>query len=698
MNKIRLFTVVFVSLLISFFALGTVFSNCVSASDEVQIDFRVDCPYIGECPSYAVVEKNTSNARISEYSHTGHVTHTMKNGVQWFESDGDDWNAMEVDRDKITEGHQYKIVIYFSLKEGVSGNPFTNVNGKYAYNHSLSVSYQQLYGVDCYCQYVFTPQKKIDNVNIGLDLPVADCLFDYVLEIPDNEPYYQQLKDLNSTKTLNWMTWYKFYNYRGEPINWQTHKAVRNGQYYAQLKIKAKDGFVFTKDTICSINNVQITDNKDVTVYDEGKTLDVVTPFYNVIPPEDFYQKINNIDVSLNQPKDGSSADYVPQFPEGSGYSCKNYNMTWFDITDGTDQAMNPANAKFSEGHKYRVDITLTASEDYCFDVLNNLKAKVNDKDASVEWIDSYNVLVSQIFDLTVKPTATPTSKPTAVPSVTAKPTIKATATPTVKPAATTAPSKVRLTLDKSVAKAVCGSNLTLKASLTGSKAAITWTSSDPKVASVDKSGKVTAKMAGTVTITASAAGNTATCTVTVLYKDVTSSKDFWYAPTNYLTANGIVKGYDKQTLFKPANVCTRAQMVTFIWRLQGQPKPKATTCKFSDVKKTDYFYNACIWGNEKGIVEGYKDGTFGPQIVCARKHAVTFLWRLANKPAPKTTANKFKDIKTSDYFYKAVLWASEKKIVAGYSDGTFKPNGDCLRRQMVTFLYKYDKFINGKG
>ncbi|MBO4580217.1 MAG: S-layer homology domain-containing protein [Clostridiales bacterium] len=280
---------------------------------------------------------------------------------------------------------------------------------------------------------------------------------------------------------------------------------------------------------------------------------------------------------------------------------------------------------------------------------------------------------------------------------VAAKPT--ATPTPTVKP--TVAPTKaaaVSLTLNKKTANVTCGKNITLKATLTGASSKITWKSSNSKIATVDASGKIKAKMAGKVTITATAAGKSAKCTVTVLYKDVTNSKDFWYAPTNYLTAKGVVKGYDNQTKFKPANKCTRAQMVTFIWRLQGSPKPKTSKCKFSDVKKTDYFYKACIWGNENHIVEGYKNGTFGPQIVCARRHAVTFLWRLANKPKPTSTKNKFKDVKKSDYFYQATLWASEKKILAGYEDGTFRPDGDCLRRQMVTFLYKYDKFVNGKG
>ena len=288
------------------------------------------------------------------------------------------------------------------------------------------------------------------------------------------------------------------------------------------------------------------------------------------------------------------------------------------------------------------------------------------------------------------KPTPTPTATPTAAP--TTVPTTAPTAAPTGSAA------DVTLKIDKETANVVCGKTLTLKATLTGSSEKITWKTSDKKVATVDANGKISAKMAGAVTVTATAAGKSVECKVTVLYKDVTKSKDFWFAPTNYLTAKGVVKGYDNQTKFKPANKCTRAQMVTFIWRLMGEPAPKAKTCKFKDVKKTDYFYKACIWGNEKKIVEGYKDGTFGPQIVCARRHAVTFLWRLAGKPAPKTTKNPFKDVKKSDYFYKATLWASEKKILAGYSDGTFKPNGDCLRRQMVTFLYKYDKYINGKG
>ncbi|MBO4461201.1 MAG: S-layer homology domain-containing protein [Clostridiales bacterium] len=345
-----------------------------------------------------------------------------------------------------------------------------------------------------------------------------------------------------------------------------------------------------------------------------------------------------------------------------------------------TGDANITATASLSKGVKgTTVTLTAKAKDGYQFKTWQVVSGDVSLKDktkaTTTFTIGNKDVVIKAVSEKKAKPTAT--AKPTAKP---------------------TEASPVKLTLDKSSDNIICGRTDTLTATLKGSKAKISWKSSDTAVATVDAAGKVTAKMAGTVTITATAAGKTASCKVTVLYKDVTNDKDFWYLPTNYLTANGVVKGYDKQTKFKPANECTRAQMVTFIWRMEGEPEPDAKTCKFSDVKSSDYYYKACIWGNENHIVEGYKDGTFGPKIICARKHAVTFLWRLAGKPDPKSKTNRFTDVKAKDYYYTATLWTSEMKILAGYSDNTFRPEGNCLRRQMVTFLYKYDKYVNGKG
>ncbi len=225
----------------------------------------------------------------------------------------------------------------------------------------------------------------------------------------------------------------------------------------------------------------------------------------------------------------------------------------------------------------------------------------------------------------------------------------------------------------------------------------VKWTSSDTKVATVTSNGIVSGLKAGYAVITVTTPeGLSDSCTVTVLYKDVTQKDDFWYEPTYELTSKGIVKGYEDQTEFRPANNCTRAQMVTFIWRLAGCPAPSSKESKFSDVVSGKYYYKSVLWACEKGITTGYKDGTFKPNVTCLRRHAVTFLWRYAGSPAPTGTEIKFKDVKEDSYYAKPVIWASENKILEGYEDGTFKPEGECLRRQMVTFLYKYDKFITG--
>lgn len=318
-----------------------------------------------------------------------------------------------------------------------------------------------------------------------------------------------------------------------------------------------------------------------------------------------------------------------------------------------------------------------------------------------------YNADAKLIVD---KPAPTPTKAPTAVPTKaptatpTKAPVIDPTKTPTKAPTKgpdkmpTIKPSKkVSITLNKDSVQIKCGGSVQLKATVTGTTEKVTWKSSNIKVAQVDKTGKVVGKQAGLAEITASVAGKSASCKVTVLYKDVSDKKDFWFKPTNYLTAKGVVKGYDKQTTFRPNAECSRAQMVTFLWRLQGEPAPKAKSTSFKDVKKDDYYFKAVIWAVEKGITTGVSKTKFNPTGACTRAQTVTFLWRMANKPTVKGASNPFSDVKKTDYFYKAVIWASAKKIVAGYDNGTFKPQGKCLRRQMVTFLYKYDNVVNAK-
>jgi hypothetical protein len=183
------------------------------------------------------------------------------------------------------------------------------------------------------------------------------------------------------------------------------------------------------------------------------------------------------------------------------------------------------------------------------------------------------------------------------------------------------------------------------------------------------------------------------------LFWDVADSSLYYFKHVYWAAENGITNGYNLE-YFDPQGTCTREQMMTFLWRLAGKPNPKSTTSKFQDVQdKSAYYYKAILWGVEKGITSGYSSGEyagkFGVGLPCTREQAMTFLWRMKGKPNPKTTVNKFSDVKSSDYFYKAVLWASENGIANGYADGTYGVGLACLREHMVTFLSRYaSKFI----
>ena len=179
-------------------------------------------------------------------------------------------------------------------------------------------------------------------------------------------------------------------------------------------------------------------------------------------------------------------------------------------------------------------------------------------------------------------------------------------------------------------------------------------------------------------------------------FVDVRDESKYYYNAVYWARDLGITKGYAEDNTFRPEEGCTRAQMVTFLWRMAGKPEPSAGAKKFPDVASNQYYYKAVLWAAEKGITKGYADGTFKPDDVCLREHAVTFLYRYAGQPSVKATVNPFNDVKASDYYYRATLWANENGIANGYSTGEhaggFGPKLECLREHIVTFLYRYAK------
>ena len=177
--------------------------------------------------------------------------------------------------------------------------------------------------------------------------------------------------------------------------------------------------------------------------------------------------------------------------------------------------------------------------------------------------------------------------------------------------------------------------------------------------------------------------GNTGSFT----FHDV-SRYDYYYNAVKWAAENGIASGTSRYT-FSPNAVCTRAQTLTFLWRAAGSPLPRYRVCPFTDVKPTDYYYNAVLWAVEQGITTGLNATTFGPDVTVDRGQVATFLYRVASASAP-ATFNPFTDVKSTAYNYNAILWAYDNRITTGTSDTTFSPDAYCTRAQIVTFLYRY--------
>ena len=171
----------------------------------------------------------------------------------------------------------------------------------------------------------------------------------------------------------------------------------------------------------------------------------------------------------------------------------------------------------------------------------------------------------------------------------------------------------------------------------------------------------------------------------TGVFVDVATGS-YYEDAVDWAVENGITKGTD-DTHFSPDGICTRAQAVTFLWR----PASKTSTMPFTDVPVGSYYYDAVLWAVENGITKGTSDTTFSPNMTCSRAQIVTFLWRSEKSPAAGT-ANPFADVKSTAYYADAVLWAVKENITKGTTSTTFSPNADCTRAQIVTFLWRCKK------
>ena len=163
-------------------------------------------------------------------------------------------------------------------------------------------------------------------------------------------------------------------------------------------------------------------------------------------------------------------------------------------------------------------------------------------------------------------------------------------------------------------------------------------------------------------------------------------AEDYYYDAVLWAAQKGITGGMS-DTLFAPNAACTRAQIVTFLWRAAGSPEPKQLST-FGDVPADAYYAKAVAWAVENGITDGTSDTTFAPGTICTRAHGVTFLSRAAKANTASGNSN-FADVDANAYYASAVKWAVDNGITNGISSSLFGPDSSCTRAQIVTFLYR---------
>ena len=171
-------------------------------------------------------------------------------------------------------------------------------------------------------------------------------------------------------------------------------------------------------------------------------------------------------------------------------------------------------------------------------------------------------------------------------------------------------------------------------------------------------------------------------------FYDVRDDEAYYYHAVDWAVEQGITNGTD-ETHFSPDLTCTRAQMVTFLWRAAGEPEPKTKNNPFTDVQEGAYYYNAVLWAVENGITNGTGKDTFSPGATVTRGQTVTFLYRYFHEPQIWRDDGSFVDVPADAYYANAVRWALQEEITNGMDANHFQPDSPCTRGQIVTFLYR---------
>lgn len=450
-------------------------------------------------------------------------------------------------------------------------------------------------------------KTRISYINISLPKPKAGCFPEYYGLIGGVGVSFA---DGGDEFTKNGIRWGLYSNDFGvaEDVPFASGMGYR-----AAIYLKADEGYAFHKNQNAQYDTVVIVNGEEAKYETDGELMTVT---YEVNTPE---VEVSYITMSgIDFPEVGNTPDCEPESAEPQYYDAKTDSgaIGWYE--DG--EYMDKSNT-FKAGKEYRVEMyidTIRSGWDYTAKFAENLaRVSVNGftvNEADVERLNDTTVKLSYTFPVLEEDKAEETEKPTE-PEKPVEP---------EKPSQTDKPSQTE------------------------------------KPNTDEKPG----------------------------FSDV-SKGEFYYEPVMWAVENGITSGTGSGT-FSPNENCTRAQVVTFLHRMVASPEPPAINMPFVDVTADSYYFKPVKWAVGNNITAGTSDTTFSPDSNCTRAQVVTFLWRTAGQPKPNGADNPFADVAADSYYYNAVLWAVENGITSGTSEATFSPEDNCTRAQVVTFLYRF--------
>ena len=375
--------------------------------------------------------------------------------------------------------------------------------------------------------------------------------------------------------------------------------------------------------------------------------------------------KIDVAKLTVAKPVQGVAADMAST--ADATYTVGNTEWT---AADGTTLTIGE---KFKPGTAYTVKITLEAKTSNVF-TADSTYNKIEGKDAKlVTAVTGYtdSVILTYTFDKTVGGYHPGTGTGTGV--TTYPITVKSAKNGDVTASHKSASKGTTVTLTVDPDKGYVLDTLTV---LDGK---------DKEIKLTEKNGKYTFTMPASK-VTVAAAFKASAPTGKNPFIDVPAGS-YYEDAVIWAVDKGITTG-TSATTFNPNGICTRAQAVTFLWRAAGSPAAKSSAMPFADVKAGSYYYDAVLWAVEQGITKGTSDTAFSPDATCTRAQIVTFLWRANGSPAVSGNS-AFTDVAADAYYAAAVAWAEKNGVTGGIGGGLFGSNNNCTRAQIVTFIYR---------